>query len=555
MPAVDRVVELLRERGCNPQRAGGEWSARCPAHDDTTPSLRVRVGDDGRALLHCHAGCEVVGVVKALGLELRDLHDHAVSSAVPSVHPSREAALAAYRLGTPAAVWDYTDADGAVVFSVARFNLPGGKQIRPVTCAGAGAWRLGGPEGLRPLLNLPALAQRRDETVFVVEGEVCVDAAASLGLLATTSAFGAKSAAQSDWASLAGRAVIILPDADAEGRRYARDVSALLGTVAASVAVVELPDLGDGEDLADWRRDRLTMGQTHAQVRSDLLAVVHASCGGAPCSEADPLGSAQGTQGTQGRSGTLRDAQGRSGTTSPTVCANLAQSVPPDLLRLGGHVDDVQVKVVDALFRFAQWAKVTAGLPVPDAMSVFRESCWPQLAAVAGDDLSLGWCIGELVGFYGRVKHAPNEALHAALDAADAEAPHRLVVDAYGDNPELNRLAVGARSLARTSIQRGRGGVFTLTNTVAAAIVHGIRGDLMLLKDGDDDAARRFETRRRAAQRMLNALAALGVIEVIDRGKKGEKVEDGDDDATRKTKAARCRTCRYLLDDLADTGE
>ena len=42
--------------------------AKCPAHEDRTPSLRVSAGRDGRALLYCHAGCGTETVVKALGL-------------------------------------------------------------------------------------------------------------------------------------------------------------------------------------------------------------------------------------------------------------------------------------------------------------------------------------------------------------------------------------------------------------------------------------------------------------------------------------------------------
>jgi hypothetical protein len=45
--------------------------ARCPAHDDGTPSLAIREGRDGRILLKCHAGCtqwDVIGVLKARGI-------------------------------------------------------------------------------------------------------------------------------------------------------------------------------------------------------------------------------------------------------------------------------------------------------------------------------------------------------------------------------------------------------------------------------------------------------------------------------------------------------
>jgi len=43
---------------------------------------------------------------------------------------------------------------------------------------------------------------------------MAADAAASIGLLSTTSAHGAKSAAKTDWQPLADRECIILPDAD-----------------------------------------------------------------------------------------------------------------------------------------------------------------------------------------------------------------------------------------------------------------------------------------------------------------------------------------------------
>ena len=49
---------------------GGKWSgtkgmARCPAHDDRTPSLGVSLGR-GAILLHCFAGCDQESVLAAL---------------------------------------------------------------------------------------------------------------------------------------------------------------------------------------------------------------------------------------------------------------------------------------------------------------------------------------------------------------------------------------------------------------------------------------------------------------------------------------------------------
>lgn len=55
------------------QVAADRWLARCPAHDDKSPSLSIREGDDGRVLIYCFAGCGAVDVVEALGLGLADL--------------------------------------------------------------------------------------------------------------------------------------------------------------------------------------------------------------------------------------------------------------------------------------------------------------------------------------------------------------------------------------------------------------------------------------------------------------------------------------------------
>lgn len=51
----------------------GKYQARCPAHEDRSPSLSIREADDGRVLIHCHAGCEPADIVESVGLTLGDL--------------------------------------------------------------------------------------------------------------------------------------------------------------------------------------------------------------------------------------------------------------------------------------------------------------------------------------------------------------------------------------------------------------------------------------------------------------------------------------------------
>jgi putative DNA primase/helicase len=50
---------------------GGRWhgdygTARCPAHDDRRPSLSIRDGDRGGALVHCFAHCDQLTVIASL---------------------------------------------------------------------------------------------------------------------------------------------------------------------------------------------------------------------------------------------------------------------------------------------------------------------------------------------------------------------------------------------------------------------------------------------------------------------------------------------------------
>jgi hypothetical protein len=54
-------------------RGHGQYLARCPAHEDKSPSLSVKETDDGTILIKCFAGCSPVEIVAAVGLELRDL--------------------------------------------------------------------------------------------------------------------------------------------------------------------------------------------------------------------------------------------------------------------------------------------------------------------------------------------------------------------------------------------------------------------------------------------------------------------------------------------------
>ena len=59
------TAETIAKALCG-HRAGATWMARCPAHDDSRPSLSISAGKNGKVLVRCHAGCDQRDVIAAL---------------------------------------------------------------------------------------------------------------------------------------------------------------------------------------------------------------------------------------------------------------------------------------------------------------------------------------------------------------------------------------------------------------------------------------------------------------------------------------------------------
>jgi putative DNA primase/helicase len=53
-------------RALGGRKPEGCWTARCPAHDDHTPSLSIRDAEENKVLVRCHAGCDQERVIAAL---------------------------------------------------------------------------------------------------------------------------------------------------------------------------------------------------------------------------------------------------------------------------------------------------------------------------------------------------------------------------------------------------------------------------------------------------------------------------------------------------------
>lgn len=220
------------------RRSGVGWSALCPSHEDSSPSLTVGMGKEGRILVRCHRGCTTEEITDALGMQPKDLFREKISN---TDSPSTEA------------VYDYTDAHGKLIFQVVRRRTPEGKKdFRQRRPDGAGGWIWTITDlKEKPIYNLPKVleALMAENPVWVVEGEKDADALEARGIVATCNSGGAGKWQRHHTDTLAKAKVIISPDMDGPGFRHAQFVRDELEGVAESVRVVAPPD--GHNDVAD----------------------------------------------------------------------------------------------------------------------------------------------------------------------------------------------------------------------------------------------------------------------------------------------------------------
>jgi len=182
-----------------------------------------------------------------------DLSDWVGHGTKPEVVYQREQAVRkAHRvekdLGPQKGEWHYTDEDGAIIASVYRFEPDdGGKEFLPWDAVKR---RWGNPD-VRPLYNLPGILKSR--SVIICEGEKAAKALNDLGLTATAVMGGCNSPLdRSDLEPLRNREVIIWPDADEPGRKFAAAFALAVQDIAEAVRIIEPPEAVDvGWDAAD----------------------------------------------------------------------------------------------------------------------------------------------------------------------------------------------------------------------------------------------------------------------------------------------------------------
>jgi putative DNA primase/helicase len=244
--ATETPVERVLSRLDGVKASGtNRWMAKCPAHDDRQASLSITVGKDDRAVMYCHAKCTVAAIVAAAGLTMSDLFIDRPAEPANGKAPGVEQRAKLVKS------YDYTDADGRLLYQACRFEPKTFRQRRP---SGAGDW-IYNLEGVEPVLyRLPELieAVATSKRVFVVEGEKDADALIDEGVMATTSPMGAGKWRESYGSALAGADVVVLPDNDEPGRLHAIDVAKNLVAHGCTVRIVDLPGLPPKGDVSDW---------------------------------------------------------------------------------------------------------------------------------------------------------------------------------------------------------------------------------------------------------------------------------------------------------------
>ncbi|MEQ9209962.1 MAG: hypothetical protein RLN96_09005, partial [Pseudomonadales bacterium] len=147
-------------------------------------------------------------------------------------------------LGHPSGYWVYTDSQGSPFTSICRFDKRDGrgKEYRPFSLQPDGSWQWKGTAQPRPLYKLKRLADNPMLPVIVVEGEKAADALQSVvtDYVVTTAMHGAQSSKKTDWSPLENRKVIIWPDADEAGLKYAFAIEGMLHGKAEDLSIIPI---------------------------------------------------------------------------------------------------------------------------------------------------------------------------------------------------------------------------------------------------------------------------------------------------------------------------
>jgi putative DNA primase/helicase len=258
------------------QGADQTYKTSCPVHGGGDANCSVADGRDGKLLFHCFShdcdSTEIAKAVENMGIAVHGSdQSRARTSKSKPLKPKQNKAKAAKKEPQPEPVfeapanvpaferppkysqhWTYNDEAGNPIAHAVRRDTKDGKEIRPVTLwrepNGNLAWKWKGhPSGSRVMFNLDQITNRADEPLMFVEGEKDATGATrydfTTGYVLTTTPNGSGSADTADTSPMAARDIVVWPDNDKPGIKYADSiVKAARKHGASSVRIVKYPD-------------------------------------------------------------------------------------------------------------------------------------------------------------------------------------------------------------------------------------------------------------------------------------------------------------------------
>jgi hypothetical protein len=266
------------------KKRGAEYVGLCVAHNDHDPSMWVQ---PQKGFVHCFscgfsadaisfvqhvegldfkAACERLGA-KPQWTPIAPVAQKTKATPKPeritSKPPAEQAtpSMSTRELGEPQMIFPLRDLDGAILGYECRYAVENGKkEIRMWTWGARGdaepSWGCGHFNAPRPLYGLERLVERPEAPVSIFEGPKKAEAGKRLlppyACISWTG--GANAWHKHDWKPLAGRKVLLWPDADEAGWTACDKLAALLTDprgLACSVRIVDTNRMPEGWDVAD----------------------------------------------------------------------------------------------------------------------------------------------------------------------------------------------------------------------------------------------------------------------------------------------------------------
>lgn len=150
------------------------------------------------------------------------------------------------------AVYDYRDTNGSILYFITRTK---DKQFYPWSWSTLNRWHKRAWPDNRPLFNLHKLSKRPDAPVLICEGEKATLAAEEFtnNYVCVSWQGGVNAYNKTDWSPLAGRRVLIWPDADDAGRKASAQIAAKLLPIVSEVKIIDTTSYNSGFDAADFK--------------------------------------------------------------------------------------------------------------------------------------------------------------------------------------------------------------------------------------------------------------------------------------------------------------